>query len=71
MQRNAKILLVEGKRNDRTSFYGGLTAKNYQVRSVLSGSAGVKLLHEFFPDMIIVDAASLRTSGKRIVAALR
>ena len=71
MQRNAKILLVEGKRNDRTSFYGGLTAKNFQVRSVLSGSAGVKLLHEFYPDIIIVDAASLRTSGKRIAAALR
>ena len=71
MQRNAKILLVEGKRNDRVSFHGGLTAKNYQVRSVLSGSAGVAILAEFDPDIIIIDAYSLRTSGKRIASALR
>lgn len=71
MPRNTKILLVEGKRNDRVSFYGGLIAKGYQVRSVQSGSAGVKLLHEFFPNIIVIDAYSLRTSGKRIATALR
>jgi DNA-binding response OmpR family regulator len=71
VQRTAKILLVEGKRNDRTSFYGGLSAKGHQVKSVLSGSAGTKLLHEFMPDIIIIDAASLRSSGKRIAATLK
>jgi len=71
MQRTAKILLVEGKGNDRTSFFGGLTNKGYDVRNVTSGSAGGKLLHEFFPDIIIIDAASLRSSGKRIAATLK
>lgn len=64
-------MLVEGKTNDRTSFAGGLTAKGYDVRNVFSGSAGIKLLHDFYPEIIVIDAASLRSSGKRIAAGLK
>lgn len=71
MHRAAKIMLVEGKGNDRTSYAAGLTAKGYEVRNVFSGSVGVKLLHDFYPDIIIIDTASLRSSGKRIVAGLK
>ncbi len=71
MQMKAKILLVEGKRADRASFHGGLSNKSYQVNSVSSGSHAVAQLPEFQPDIIIVDASSLRTSGKRICAVLR
>lgn len=71
MQMKAKILLVEGKRADRASFQGGLSNKLYLVNSVPSGSAGVAQLHDFHPDIIIVDASSLRTSGKRICSMLR
>ena len=67
----AKILLVEGKRADRASFQGGLSNKMYLVNSVSSGSTAVAQLPEFQPDIIIVDASSLRTSGKRICAVLR
>lgn len=70
MQMKAKILLVEGKRADRASFQGGLSNKMYLVNSVPSGSAGVAQIHEFQPDIIIVDASSLRTSGKRICTML-
>jgi len=71
MQMKAKILLVEGKRTDRASFQGGLSNKMFLVNSVPSGSAGLAQLPDFRPDIIIVDASSLRTSGKRICAMLQ
>ncbi len=62
----AKILVIEGKRAERSSFVGGLTKKSYQVVSVPSGNAAsARLTKETF-DLIIVDADSMRTSGKRI-----
>lgn len=66
-----KILLIEGKRSDRPSFLVGLTKKKYDVHSVLSGSAALAYLDGQTPDIIIVDAASMRSSGKRICAALK
>lgn len=67
----AKILLVEGKRADRPSFVEGLTRKGYQVESAPNGSAAVERLVQSAPDLIIIDAASMRTSGKRICQTLQ
>jgi DNA-binding response OmpR family regulator len=67
----AKILLVEGKRADRPSFVEGLTRKGYQVESAPNGSVAVSRLEQSVPDVIVVDAASMRTSGKRICQTLR
>lgn len=71
MQKNVIILLIEGKKSDRTSFLAGLTKKDFQVESVSSGSAALKQIEEALPDIIIFDAASMRTSGKRICMSLR
>lgn len=71
MQKRFSLLLIEGKRSDRTSFLAGLTKKKILVQSVSSGSAALALIEESVPDVIIVDAASMRTSGKRICTALR
>jgi DNA-binding response OmpR family regulator len=62
----AMILLVEGKRADRPSFMAGLTRKGYQVETVPNGSAALTHLEQSMPNLVIVDAASMRTSGKRI-----
>ena len=67
----AKILLVEGKRTDRPSFVLGLTRKGYQVDNVLNGSGALDHLRKSLPDLVVVNAASMRTSGKRICQALR
>lgn len=67
----AKILLIEGKRADRPSFVAGLTRKGYQVESVVNGSEALSRLEPFAPDLIIVNAASMRTSGKRICQSIR
>lgn len=66
-----KILLVEGKRADRPSFVTGLTRKGYQVESVANGSEALARLDSFAPDMVIINAASMRTSGKRICQSIR
>ncbi len=66
-----RIMLVEGKRADRPSFITGLTRKGYQVESVPNGSAALARVDAFAPNLIIVDAASMRTSGRRICQSLR
>jgi DNA-binding response OmpR family regulator len=66
-----KILLIEGKHSDYPSFVNGLTKKSFQVDSVPNGNAALKRLYEVRPHLLIVNAASLRTSGVRICQALR
>ncbi len=67
----AKILLIEGKRADQPSFVAGLTRKGYQVECVSNGSKALARLKELTPDLIIVNAASMRTSGRRICQSIR
>jgi DNA-binding response OmpR family regulator len=67
----AKILLIEGKRADRPSYVAGLNRKGFQVESVTNGSEALARLEPFQPDLIIVNAASMRTSGKRICQSIR
>jgi DNA-binding response OmpR family regulator len=66
----ARILVIEGKRADRPSFVTGLMRKGYQVESVPNGSAALARIESFDPHLVIVDAASMRTSGKRICQSL-
>jgi|WetSurMetagenome_2_1015567.scaffolds.fasta_scaffold228167_2 DNA-binding response OmpR family regulator len=67
----ATILLVEGKRGERPSLFPGLTKKGFLVETAASGSAAVLHLSEKKPHVVLVDAASMRTSGKRIVQSIR
>jgi DNA-binding response OmpR family regulator len=66
----AKILLIEGKRIDRPSFLIGLSKKGFLVESVPNGAAALARLEEELPHVVVVDAASMRTSGKRICGAI-
>lgn len=65
------LLLVEGKRADRPSYMSGLSKKGFEVESVATGSAALKKLETLEPKAVIVDAASMRTSGTRICNSLR
>jgi len=67
----ARILLIEGKRAERPSFLGGLTKKGFEVDSVPNGAAAVARLVDNRPHLVVVDAASMRTSGKRICQTIR
>ena len=65
------VLIIEGRRGDHASFAEELIEKGYQVTCAPSGSAGLDILEEVKPDVIVVDAASLRTSGIRICQSFR
>jgi DNA-binding response OmpR family regulator len=67
----AKILWVEGKRADSPSFVPVVRKKDYIVDVVSTGSAAVERLPDFNPDLVVVNATSLRSSGKRICCDLR
>ena len=66
-----KLLLVESKRNPGARFSSALERKGYQLALSDNGSHGIRLLDEVIPSLIIINAASLRTSGKRICRQLR
>ena len=65
------VLMVESGRGEHTSFTEELDQKKYQVTSVRSGKAGLEILDTLNPDVIVVDAASLRTKGVRICQSFR
>ncbi len=67
----ANILLIEGKRAEHPSFFMGLTRKGFHVDSVPSGSSALTRLSEKQPHLVLIDAASMRTSGKRICQSIR
>jgi DNA-binding response OmpR family regulator len=67
----ARILWVEGKRTDNTTFISSLRKKEYWVEIVPTGSAAVACLVEVDPDLVVVNAASFRSSGKRICNEIR
>lgn len=64
---NERILLIEGTRADHPSFRPGLEKRGYIVERVPNGNTALKNLLNLDPELVIVDAVSLRTSGKRIV----
>jgi len=67
----ARILWIEGKRADSPSFIPDLRKKDYLVEIVSTGSDALAHLVEVDPDLVVINAPSMRTSGKRICRDLR
>lgn len=67
----AKILWIEGKRAESPSFVPDLRKKGYSIETVSSGQAALTRIAHIEPHLVVVDASSLGTSGKRICRALR
>ncbi|OGO30235.1 MAG: hypothetical protein A2136_07810 [Chloroflexi bacterium RBG_16_54_11] len=67
----ASILWVEGNRTDSASFVSSLRKKDYGVEIVPTGHAAVARLVEVDPDLVVINAASFRSSGKRICRQVR
>lgn len=65
------LLIVEGRHADVPSFAQGLHKKGFDVHVFTSGNAAVSRLDKVNPSVIIVNAASLHSSGLRICQALR
>jgi len=62
----ARILWIEGKRADSSSFVPALRKKDFLVEVVSTGSAALARLTEIDPDVAVINTPSLRSSGKRI-----
>ena len=67
----AKILWIEAKRADGPSFVLDLRRKGFTVESTSTGKAAIERLAEADIDLVVINAASFRTSGKRICQDVR
>ena len=65
------VLIIESRRGDHSSFGEELKEKDYRVTRAPSGSTGLNILDQINPDVVVIDAASLRTSGIRICQSFR
>lgn len=68
---DAILLVIEGKHAEYPGFAPALRRKGFTVEQVGSGSEAVKrVAGGFSPDVAIINAATLRTTGKRICQTL-
>jgi DNA-binding response OmpR family regulator len=67
---NTKILWVEGRWASNPEFVPSLIQKGFKVERVTSGKEALKSVGEGKHDLVIVDAASMRTNGKRICSSI-
>ena len=68
---DATVLIIEGKHADFPSFTIPLQKKGFDVRVAKSGSQALSQLKEADPDILVVNAASMRSSGIRICKKLQ
>ncbi len=66
-----RILWIEGRRAESSSFIPGLRKKGYEIEIVSTGAEAEKKLPLVDPDLVILNAASLHSTGKRICRSLR
>ncbi|MEW6717657.1 MAG: response regulator transcription factor [Chloroflexota bacterium] len=67
----ATLLVIECRRQDIPTFSSDLRRKGYTVDVVSNGKGALEYMDEVGPDLIVVNAAALRTSGVRICKSLR
>ena len=67
----SSLLVVEGRYADIPSFASELQKKGFEVNTVTSGSVAVSRLEKINPTIVVVSAASLRSTGLRICQSVR
>jgi DNA-binding response OmpR family regulator len=65
------LMVIEGRHAEIPSFAGDLQKKGFDVVSVQNGSQAVARLKQANPSMLIINAASLRSTGIRICLSIR
>lgn len=68
---DATILLIEGKKAERPAFAAQLQKKGFTVFVAHNGADALARMGDLTPDLLVVNAASLGSSGVRIVQSLR
>ena len=65
------LLVIEAKHAEIPSFAMDLQKKGFDVHIAQNGSKAIALLKEVSPSLVVVNAASLRSTGLRICQSLR
>lgn len=68
---DATVLIIEGRHADFPSFTMPLQKKGLDVRVAKTGSQALELLKTVEPDVLVLNAASMRSSGVRICKSIR
>jgi len=69
--KNATLLVIEGRHAEIPSFAVDLQKKGFDVHTTSNGSEAISRLKEISPSLVVVNAASLRSTGLRICQSLR
>jgi DNA-binding response OmpR family regulator len=65
------LLVIEAKHAEIPSFAADLQKKGFDVHIAANGSNAISLLKEVSPSLVVVNAASLRSTGLRICQSIR
>jgi DNA-binding response OmpR family regulator len=65
------LLVIEGRHAEIPSFAGDLQKKGFDVVLFQNGSQAVSKLKQVDPDIVVINAASLRSTGIRICLSVR
>jgi len=68
---DATILIIEGRHAEIPSFATDLQKKGFHVETAQTGSQAESRLDKISPDLVVINAASLRSSGVRICQSIR
>ncbi len=69
--KNATLLVIEGRHAEIPSFATDLQKKGFDIRSFQNGSQAVAKIKQINPSLVVINAASLRSTGLRICLAVR
>jgi DNA-binding response OmpR family regulator len=69
--KQATILVIEGRHAEIPSFATDLQKKGFDIRSFQNGSQAVSKIKQINPSLIVINAASLRSTGIRICLSVR
>ena len=67
---DATILIIEGRHSEIPSFATDLQKKGFDIETARSGSEAISRLDKVPADLVVINAASLRSSGVRICQSL-
>lgn len=65
------LLVIEAKHAEIPSFAADLQKKGFDVHIAANGSKAISLMKEVSPSLVVVNAASLRSTGLRICQSIR
>lgn len=69
--KKATLLVIEGRHAEIPSFANDLQKKGFDVVLVQNGSQAVSKLKQVTPTLVVINAASLRSTGIRICLSVR